>query len=106
MNRKPLDTTKENIFLFFNEFTVFMYLCCLISLSDYNLHTEHFNFLGMCLLSVVIIALGVNFMKFFVNFLGFVYRFLRKYICNDNCCINYEKKKDENVVAIRPTTTT
>jgi hypothetical protein len=61
----------------------------------------------MCLLSVVILALGVNFLKFFVNFLCSVLGFLRKHIFNDNCCINYEKKKDENmVVAIRPSTPT
>lgn len=83
---------KENLFLFFNEFTVSLYLYCLISLSDYNEHTGHFNFLGMCLLSVVIMALGANFMKFFFNFLSSLYGFLRKYICNDKCCINYEKK--------------
>ena len=92
LTQKPLETTKENILLFFNEFTVSLYLYFLISLSDYNEHTEQYNFLGMCLLSVVILALGVNFIKFFVNFLASIYRLLKKYICNDECCINYEKK--------------
>lgn len=58
----------------------------------------------MCLLSVVILALGINFMKFFFNFLSSMYGFLRKYVCNDKCCINYEKKLDEDVVSIKPVT--
>lgn len=78
----------------FNEITVSMYLYFLISLSDFNEHTEQFNFLGMCLLSVVILALGVNFMKFFVIFLISLLRFLKRYIFNDKWCVNYEKKQD------------
>ena len=81
LNYRPLETRIENIFLFFNELTVSVYLYFLIPLSDFNLYSEHFNALGICLLSVVIAALGVNFLKFFVNLMCSIFRFFKYYIC-------------------------
>ena len=81
LNYRPLETRIENVFLFFNELTVSLYLYFLIPLSDFNLYSEHFNPLGICLLSVVIAALGVNFLKFFVNFMCSIFRFFKYYIC-------------------------
>ena len=81
LNYRPLETRIENIFLFFNELTVSLYLYFLIPLSDFNLYSEHFNALGICLLSVVIAALGVNFLKFFVNLMCSIFRFFKYYIC-------------------------
>ncbi len=81
LNYRPLETRIENIFLFFNELTVSLYLYFLIPLSDFNLYSEHFNPLGICLLSVVIAALGVNFLKFFVNLMCSIFRFFKYYIC-------------------------
>jgi hypothetical protein len=43
MKYRPLETKIENIFLFFNELTVSLYLYFLIPLSDFNLHTEYFK---------------------------------------------------------------
>lgn len=81
LNYRPLESRIENIFLFFNELTVSLYLYFLIPLSDFNLYSEHFNALGICLLSVVIAALGVNFLKFFVNLMFSIFKFFKYYIC-------------------------
>ena len=103
--QKPYEDSTENVFLMFNEVTVTMYLYCLILLSDYNEQTEFNNNLGLCLLSVVILALAVNLLKFLVTFLKSIFRFLHRHVCNDRCFSNYEKKEDpskSSVVAIRP----
>ena len=99
LNYRPLETRIENIFLFFNELTVSLYLYFLIPLSDFNQHSEHFNGLGMCLLSVVIVALGVNFLKFFVNLICSIFRFIKYCICKCRRRQNVVAKKYENIDA-------
>ena len=61
---KPQANKFENSMLFFNELMVSTYLYVLISLTDYNDDSDLFDSCGIALLTIVIIAFSVNFIKF------------------------------------------
>lgn len=98
ITQRPFSENKDNFFLLFNELMVSLYLYCLITLTDYNQTAETYNLLAMCLLSVVIFTLGINFFKFFVNFLGCLFKSIQKF-CVDICCVFYGESE---TIAIKP----
>lgn len=71
---KPLDNKFENSMLMFNELMVSIYLYVLTSLTDYNDDADLFENCGIALLSIVMIAFAVNFIKFLFFTLRDLYR--------------------------------
>jgi hypothetical protein len=69
-----LENKFENLMLMFNELLVSIYLYVLISLTDYNDDADLFESCGIALLSIVMVAFVVNFIKFLFFLLRDLYR--------------------------------
>ena len=67
----------------FNELMVSIYLYVLISLTDYNDDADLFDNCGIALLTIVMIAFSVNFIKFLLFTLRDLYRKLKEKYCNN-----------------------
>jgi hypothetical protein len=67
----------------FNELMVSIYLYVLISLTDYNDDADLFDNCGIALLTIVMIAFSVNFIKFLLFTLRDLYRKLKEKCCNN-----------------------
>jgi Kef-type K+ transport system membrane component KefB len=74
---RPLESNFENKMLLFNELMVTIYLYVLISLTDYNDDADLFDNCGIALLTIVLIAFAVNFIKFLYFLLQDAYKRLK-----------------------------
>jgi hypothetical protein len=83
--------------LLFNEIMVSVYLYVLISLTDYNDDADLFENCGLALLTIVMISLAVNFLKFLYFSLRGIYRKLKTF-----CCMYDSKGSADATVAIKP----
>jgi hypothetical protein len=81
---KPLESKFENNMLLFNELMVSIYLYVLISITDFNDDADLFENCGIALLTIVMIAFAVNFIKFLFFFLRDLYRKIKAKCCKEN----------------------
>ncbi len=68
--------------LIFNELLVSIYLYVLTSLTDFNDDADLFEGCGIALLSIVMIAFAVNFIKFLFFTLRDLYRKIKQKCCS------------------------
>jgi hypothetical protein len=68
--------------LMFNELLVSIYLYVLTSLTDFNDDADLFEGCGIALLSIVMIAFVVNFIKFLFFTLRDLYRKIKQKCCS------------------------
>jgi hypothetical protein len=76
---KPIKEMTENYLSVFNEFMVQVYIYLMIALTEYNGSNPFRSELGLSLVSVILISLTVNIVKFLISLGSALFKKCKEY---------------------------